>query len=57
MEIEFIITSSRLSSVELTNVDLLHSVLHSNTGVGDSLHEWIKVAHHHSLKIRQKCNK
>lgn len=48
IEIQFITASSKLSSAERTNVDLLHSIVHSNARVGDSLHEWIKVAHHHS---------
>lgn len=42
------------SSAVRTNVNLLHGIVHSDTGVRDSLHKWIEVAHHHSFEIMKK---
>ena len=35
-------------STQLTDIDLLHSIFHCDTQIGDSLHKWVEVAHHHS---------
>ncbi len=37
-----------ISSAQLTDIYLLHSIFHCNTRVRDSLHKRVKVAHHHS---------
>lgn len=46
----------RALSANLTNINLLHSILHCYTRVSNCLHKRIKVAHHHSYK-NQKWNK